>query len=167
MSCSTEGVECEYTEDNLIDSILQVASVAECRQLCQDEDTCEYITYFDSSAVPVSRQCRLFTTCPRVTSCTSCVTQRLDCFHTCGGSFYGHMDENILDAVSNVASELDCKTLCAENGECSWYTYFFRNDTVNHEHCYLQTEFLPPSHPCDTCSSGPVNCSDTGCSLSR
>ena len=51
VSCSTEGVECEYTEDNLIDSLLQVASVAECRQLCQDEDTCEYITYFDSSVV--------------------------------------------------------------------------------------------------------------------
>ena len=87
-------------------------------------------------------------------------------FDSCGSNIFGHLDENLLDAVSNVASESDCKSLCSANGACSWYTYFFPNDTMNHEHCFLQTQFLPPSQLCDSCVSGPLSCDQgTKCSL--
>ena len=45
--CSSEGVECDYSETSIIDIMMQVPSVEECRQLCQDEASCHYITYFD------------------------------------------------------------------------------------------------------------------------
>ena len=61
--CSSEGVECDYSEDNLIDSMSQVHSEAECRQICEDTDGCEFITYYNSSAIPVSNICLMFETC--------------------------------------------------------------------------------------------------------
>ena len=48
-ACSTEGIECEYHENNLIDSVTQVYSDEECRQICEDELDCDYITYFNAS----------------------------------------------------------------------------------------------------------------------
>ena len=47
LECSSEGVECDYSETSIIDIMMQVPSVEECRQLCQDEASCHYITYFD------------------------------------------------------------------------------------------------------------------------
>ena len=163
VTCSREGVECYFNEDNLIDTLIQIPNVAECRQLCQDEDQCEYITYFYKPAIPVSEMCRMFTTCDSVISCENCISQNMGCFETCGSNIFGQLNENLLDAVSNVASELECKSLCSANEYCSWYTYFYPNDTVNHEHCFLQTEFLPPSQPCKSCISGPVDCTSSTC----
>ena len=36
-ACSSEGVECEYDENNLVDSVSQVYSEEECRQICEDQ----------------------------------------------------------------------------------------------------------------------------------
>ena len=47
IECSSEGVECDYSEASIIDIVMQVPSVEECRQLCQDQAGCHYITYFD------------------------------------------------------------------------------------------------------------------------
>ena len=47
IECSSEGVECDYSEASIIDIVMRVPSVEECRQLCQDEAGCHYITYFD------------------------------------------------------------------------------------------------------------------------
>ena len=52
--CSREGVECEVGEGNLIDAVMHVMTVEECRQLCLDQDTCHFISYYDDSAAPVS-----------------------------------------------------------------------------------------------------------------
>ena len=47
IECSSEGVECDYSEASIIDIVMRVPSVEECRQLCQDQAGCHYITYFD------------------------------------------------------------------------------------------------------------------------
>ena len=58
-ACSNEGIECEYHENNLIDSVTQVYSDEECRQICEDQLDCDYITYFNASAKPFSNFCSL------------------------------------------------------------------------------------------------------------
>ena len=90
--------------------------------------------------------------------CSYCVTQNMDCYRTCGSNTVGHMDENIIDMIVNTKSELDCKMMCADIDECQWYTYFYKNDPLYHELCFLLTEFLWPGENSDTASSGPPDC---------
>ena len=82
----------------------------------------------------------------------------MDCYRTCGSNIIGHMDENIIDMIVNTKSELDCKMMCADIDECQWYTYFYKNDPLYHELCFLLTEFLWPGENSDTASSGPPDC---------
>ena len=117
-ACSTEGIECDYDESNLIDSVSQVYSEEECRQICEDKLDCDYITYFNASAKPLSNICRIFKTCENTVNCTNCVTQNMDCYRTCGANVVGHMDENIIDMIDNINWERDCQKLCSETGNC-------------------------------------------------
>ena len=55
VTCSTEGVECDNIGDNIIDTVAHVQTLEECRQLCLDEKNCDFISYFDDLATPVSK----------------------------------------------------------------------------------------------------------------
>ena len=77
--CSTEGVECENIGDNLIDSVIHVPTLEECRQLCLDVVNCSFISYFDESASPVSNFCEMFTTCDDTVKCENCISGPVDC----------------------------------------------------------------------------------------
>ena len=158
VTCFSPGVECEYSEDNYIDTVTQVHSEEECRAICEDQDQCQFITYFNASASPYSNICRSFKSCESVVQCENCVSQSLDCFRTCGTNNVGQMDENIIDIVLGVETELECKTLCSQTEACSWYTFFFSNSSVNHDICNLLTELLPPIETSDTAVSGPSDC---------
>ena len=70
VTCSSEGVECDFNEDNLIDAVMHVKSLEECRQMCLDQESCEFISYFDDSAGPISHFCSLFKSCDTVSKCT-------------------------------------------------------------------------------------------------
>ena len=137
-ACSTEGMECDFDENNLIDSVSQVYSEEECRQICEDQQECAYITYFNASAKPFSNICLTFQTCEITVDCTNCVTQNMDCYRrTCGENVVGHMDENIIDMLANTKSELDCKQHCSETDKCSFYTYYLEEDPLFHQLCVL------------------------------
>ena len=157
--CSSAELECQNDENNLIDILMHVSSVAECRLLCEDAAGCEFITHFSASASPISSMCMLFSSCESVAECSSCVTQNIDCFQNCSSNTIGHMDQNVVDVELNVQSELDCKRLCSATQGCSWYTYFYRNHSVHHENCFMLTELLPPVESCPSCVSGPSHCS--------
>lgn len=160
IECSSEGVECEYNDGSIIDIVMQVPSVEECRQLCQDEDGCHFITYFDQDAFPAAEVCQLFRSCDRVNQCHNCVSQDLDCLDTCGSNVVGRLNENILEVIPVAGSEADCKLACGSFAGCSFYTYFFPNDTLSPTSCFLLSEYLEPIQACSTCSSGPGDCSD-------
>merc|ERR1719481_1239761 len=125
VTCSSLGVECEYNSDNYIGTETQVHSEEECREICENQDQCEYITYYNSSASPFSNICRSFKACDSVVKCENCLSQNMECFRKCGMNIVGQMDENIIDIVYGVKSELECKTLCSETNACFWYTLFF------------------------------------------
>jgi len=160
-ACSTEGIECDYDENNLIDSVSQVYSEEECRQICDDQQECDYITYFNASAKPFSNFCRIYKTCVNTVNCTNCVTQNMECFRTCGANSVGHMDENIIDTIDNMKSELDCKHSCSGTANCTFYTYYLEEDPLYHQLCVLLTDLVPPIEPSDSASTGPADCYST------
>ena len=161
VTCSSEGVECDRTEDNLLDAVMHVMTLTECRQMCLDEDKCNYITYFDDSA-SISHLCQMFTTCDTINDCSGCVSENMDCFISpCSSNVFGDLDENVYDLLTNIESHSDCKQSCLNVSACTFYTFFFPNDTLYENYCLLQTEFVGPAQPCSSCVSGPADCDNT------
>ena len=156
--CSSEGVRCVDDGSNLIDEVSPVNSEEECRPICEDQEECDYVTYYPSSS-----NCQMFRTCAKTAACTSCVTQNMECYRTCGSSFVGYFGENVIDMISNTKSELDCKNICSDTKNCSFYTYYFEEDDLYPELCILLTDFQPPTQSSDSASSGPTNCSKSKC----
>ena len=161
VSCSSQGVECDYNSTNLINTVTHVSTLRECRQMCLDIESCRFISYYDDNAVPVSHYCLLFTSCETVTHCSDCTSENMQCFESCGSNIVGDLDENILDSYPLIEDELACLEICHRDSECAFYTYFFATDPLYHQNCFLLTEFLHPSQPCDTCVTGPVECSNS------
>ena len=162
VSCSSEGVECDHHhESDLLTVVSHVYTLTECRQLCLDNADCQYISYFDDNAVPVSHLCYLFRACYSVNNCSSCTTESMECFESCSSNIVGDLDENILELIPGIQSEQECKERCSGNSECSFFTYFFEDDPVLYNQCFLLTEFLDPRQPCETCISGPRDCSNS------
>ena len=80
--CSREGVECEVGEGNLIDAVIHVMTVEECRQLCLDQESCQFISYFDDSSAPSPNLCQLFSICDTTATCSGCVTEIMACYRS-------------------------------------------------------------------------------------
>ena len=64
----------------------------------------------------------------------------------------------LLEVIPIADSEADCKLSCGSFDGCSFYTYFFPNDTLSPTSCFLLSEYLEPIQECSTCSSGPGDC---------
>ena len=80
VTCSSEGVECQFSEDNLLDAVMHVMSLVECRQMCLDQESCNFISYFDATAAPIAHFCQLFSSCDTTISCSGCVTENMACY---------------------------------------------------------------------------------------
>ena len=120
VTCSSEGVVCDFSEDNLLDQVPGVATLDQCRELCLDVDTCQYISYFDQHATPVSNFCKLFSTCETINNCTNCYTEDIDC-RTCGTNAIGGLVDNVQDVIPHIKSEIECKKLCLMSSTCTFY----------------------------------------------
>ena len=127
VSCSSEGVECDNSGDNLIDGVEHVMTVDE----CLDQDSCQFITYFDDSAAPFSHFCQLHSSCDTVNNCTNCVSENMACDRSCSDNVVGDLDENIVDSLPNTDSETDCKRFCQNTTGCSHYN---NSSTTNNKH---------------------------------
>jgi len=156
--CSQEGRECEYDGENLLDNLMQVNSERECQLLCLENQQCQYTTYFNDSASPISNFCRIFKTCENTVQCENCVTQNRGCFDVCSSNIVGPLDENVVDVMVTKA-EHECRDLCTTTEGCYWYTYFDESDPLYHETCFLLSALLPPLEAHKSAASGPKDCS--------
>ena len=123
VTCSSEGFQCGYNETSLLEAVMQVEAVAECRQLCLARADCGYISYYGEAAAPVSHFCLLLSSCATVTPCAGCVSERRSCFETCSSAIVGDLDQS-LASLPSLQSEVECKEACLETLGCSVYTYF-------------------------------------------
>ena len=80
-------------------------------------------------------------------------------YFTTHSKHYNHLSTCLLEVIPIADSEADCKLSCSSFDGCSFYTYFFPNDTLSPTSCFLLTEYLDPIQECSTCSSGPGDCS--------
>ena len=66
-TCTSEGAECQFSEETLIDALPHVATLDRCRDLCISDDSCQYISYFSLNHI-----CYLMKSCDTVTQCSDC-----------------------------------------------------------------------------------------------
>ena len=100
--CYSDGVACDYTNENIIDQITGVPTVDMCRELCIDIDDCQFFSYFNETATPFPGICELFKSCERINNCSNCYTENINCGTTCGTNVIGDLDENVLDVIPNI-----------------------------------------------------------------
>ena len=163
VTCSDEGIQCEVISDNVIDAVLNIDTLMECRQLCLDDANCQFISYFDDNAAPLPHFCQLFNSCESVAPCSDCVSENMQCFDTCGSSVVGDLIE-ATDVLPNVESEAACQQSCSRSSACSYYTYFTTEDAAYPGFCFLLARLRGPVTSCASCYTGPRQC-DNECSL--
>ena len=162
LDCFIDNEECEIHEGNLVQTIMGISSMTECAGLCEDERYCTTFTFFEAGSHPLNEACLLFSSCPKRKSCQGCVTGSSQDSCTCSVKFDGDITaDNFFDIVPDVSDELACKRNCANNANCSIYTYYNSSDNVNPEVCFLLGDnpsggLRRPVLSCETCSSGPA-----------
>ena len=156
VTCSSSDTACNNFEDNLIDTINSVATIEECRQLCYFSKDCEFLTYYGDS-FPYRHVCFLFKSCEVTHDCSDCVSETRDCYYSCSKNIVGAIEDNLLEIVSEVKSELECRGHCVSTPSCVIYTYFLEDDP-NSGTCVLLSSLHEPIQTCDTCLTGPVDC---------
>ena len=160
VTCASDNVACDALDDNGLDSIGGVASIEQCRQLCYDNDDCQFITYYGLESFPLQETCILLRSCEEIHPCTDCVTETRSCYQTCGTNVVGVIGENNLAFYGGVETEAECRDYCRTTSNCSFYTYFLEQDD-NANLCVTLSYLIEPLQPCDTCLTGPLECEDT------
>ena len=160
VTCASDNIACDALEDNIMDSIGGVATIEECRQLCLDNDGCQFLTYFGQDSFPFKETCNLFSSCKQTHPCTDCVSETRDCYQVCGTNVVGVIDGNLLASYVDVENEAECRNHCRATSNCSYYTYFLEEDP-NSQLCIALSHLIEPLQPCDTCLTGPLECEDT------
>jgi len=157
VTCHSNNTACEAHENEL-DTVGGVLSIEDCRLLCYDNADCGFITYFGVDSFPLREICQLFLSCDTVQPCSNCVSETRECYRTCGTNYSGAIDENLLEAITDVGKEVDCQSLCQANTECTFYTYFFATDVNAPLFCFVLSHIEEPIETCENCVTGPANC---------
>ena len=166
-SCTNAKIECQYDANSHLDTIMPVYSVDQCHQLCLDQDYCEFVTYYGRYSSP-EYMCMLFRTCDQTTSCENgCQTDWIGCDKNCLSSTVGTLGDNVIEVIPETVTFQDCRNLCKQNTNCSWFSYFTSGHSQFHEHCFLLNELADYQGECDFCVTGPVDCEQSDqCSMS-
>ena len=155
MTCTSENVGCQIHEDNLLD-FQMATSLEECRQRCQDNSKCQFLTFYDSQSLPFQNECFLFKSCEEREVCDGCVSETRDCYQDCSLPYAGVINtDNLVDLVLEISSDLECRDSCASNRACSYYTFFIQSGE-----CILLKFFMEPFYSCSDCLSAPRTCTE-------
>ena len=159
VTCSNYNTACDEVTDDLLDIMTGVETLEECRAVCLDQEDCNYFTYYDLNSSPLREACFTYRDCPSVHECHDCVSESKYC-QTCGVERSGIIDENLLDFMTEVESEIDCKAQCISTPNCSYYTYFTAQDSHFPELCFLLSSLEDPVTVCPHCLTGPRDCQE-------
>merc|ERR1719334_143838 len=159
VTCASNNTACDVHGDSLINSFSGIHTIAECRQICYDVEDCTFITYYSGNGFPLRNFCQIFKSCDETVSCTECISEAKGCHDLCSKNKIGAIDDNFLDLIPNIRSEVDCRKLCIEKSSCEYYT-FYLDANPNYGTCVLLSSLLPPIQDCPTCVTGPRQCED-------
>jgi len=166
-----DQLTCDIYNDTLI-GILEAFSLNECSEICLADTNCNFYTYFDNVSFPFTSDCFMFNSCNSVHYCDHCVSEARHCRQNCNKARTGKIgQENLVDFLNGIGSEFDCRDLCVQAPNCSFFTYFNESDPEMPNMCALLSHLIPPIRDCEHCWSGPKystpECSDLGCSLTH
>ena len=119
-----KNTACDIHGDSLIGSFPGIENIGDCRQLCYNDDDCEFITYYGDNGFPIRNFCEIFKSCDDTVSCSECISETKGCYKPCSKNIIGAIDANLLEMIPNIESENDCRELCGEKSGCEFYTFF-------------------------------------------
>ena len=157
---------CEVHQDNLVQDLEGVATVAECKQLCADSSECNMVSHFGGSSSPLPNHCLLLRSCPSLHDCLDCWTESKVCFGGCSQQFEGTVAENEVEAIIDAVDEPSCLASCELSAACSHYTFYTAADPDYPSLCLLLSGLRGPSAPCAHCRTGRPDCSTPDCTFS-
>ena len=162
-TCQEENQAC-VAQDNLIRYVAEVEDVELCKQLCNDTEECDVISYFGPRSFPFRNYCMLFKNCPYLHPCSDCQSMHKRCFGSCSKDVEGAIVNNALEIIPDVGDEPYCLWSCQRNTECKFYTYYKASDLNYPKLCVLQNDMEVPIQKCDQCRTGILDCQNaTNC----
>ena len=156
---------CEAHGNNLISAVAGVNTLAECKQLCSDIESCNLISYFGPNGSPFQSYCMMFINCSVLHDCPDCWSEDKLCFESCDIEMQGKLFDNALEIITDVPDEQSCLLSCKKNPDCRFFTHYSSRDLNYPGLCFLQRELSGPLTACEHCRTGANDCTDI-CSFS-
>ena len=121
LPCYTADTACQLDNNNFLGSLDNIPHIAECRQVCQDTDLCQYFTYYADQLVPSYYQkCYLFSDCSTSIEFPMAYTG-LTGPCTCSLEVEALDGEMVREVFAE--TEIECKDACLQEVGCETYTY--------------------------------------------
>ena len=76
--CLLENQACGM-HDNVVSIVNSINSLDQCTELCQDEDSCTFVTFYGENSFPFSQTCIMFSSCDDIVVCDDCTTEDSTC----------------------------------------------------------------------------------------
>ena len=151
---------CEAHGNNLISAVAGVNTLAECKQLCSDMESCNLISYFGPGSSPFQSYCMMFSNCSVLHDCPDCWSEDKVCFESCDKEVEGKLFDNALEVITDVPDEPTCLLSCKENPACRFFSHYSSLEENYPGLCVLQRELSGPLTACEHCRTGISDCSD-------
>ena len=121
LPCYTADTACQLDSNNFLGSLDTIPGIAECRQICQDTELCQYFTYYADQQVPSYYQkCYLFSDCTTSIEFPMAYTG-LTGPCTCSMEVEPLDREMVREVFAE--TEIECKDACLQEVGCETYTY--------------------------------------------
>ena len=155
--CLEEGKT--WHADDVLDVSTGSSSVYDCQLKCGEISGCNSFTWYTLQHPHYPTLCTLFGSTNSQEQCTECVSGPSSC--TCSGKYGCDLTEDdVLNTIPNIATELECMGLCYADNNCTMYSWYDVGSTFEH-FCFLFKNCYYYDFDCNDCFSGPPVCSST------
>jgi len=145
-----------WDQNDIYSVLIDFENPEKCQEACQEDPACAGFTWTDENSDVVSLACVLFSNLGEETSCQNCVSGPPECRCVVPGECEV-TGENVLDVVTDVASEKECASLCASTDQCTAYTFMGELNPLRHM-CFLFSSCDLFVDNCVDCVSGVLQC---------
>lgn len=154
--CFLENQACDSSD--IVETIINVEDKETCRDLCHNDTRCMFFTYYGEDSFPLNKVCMILATCDSLYSCDDCYSEDSYCFRSCGDTIEAQIGENLLSIISTVDNVTQCKFLCAETQNCSYFTFYNQHHEGLPSTCFLLEFLTTPFKRCENCVTSPADC---------
>jgi len=163
-NCYQEGVTWNH-DDNALEIHVGVETLNECQRLCKNNENCQNSTWNTPDDPNHPLLCVLFATTRHPVDCKFCVSGPWNC-PTCSKKMAcDSVDDNLLEVVTGIDTEVECQMKCADTPTCTNYTWYAA-DNIYSQDCFLFSSCNQVDDTCPHCFTGPPVCPETNTTTS-